>query len=435
MVKKKIIIASYRCPYNTSYVNVSNHIDDLNVGGVSRGLISALKDRDYRWFCIDKQKVTGDKIVSMKIGREDERLFYDVFCNTYLWPMFHYIRKTDTYHESAFNTYKQINKKFANLIASYQELKDQRVIVNDYQITLLPYFLRKAGFKNISFFWHIPWVDEMYISTLPWIYDIVNGILNADIIGFHTEAYKEKFREFVRLKLNIPVNKNRIIYDDREVKLVVRPFGIKMDNKINRIYTKKGNRKVIFSIDRLDFTKGILQKINAVEMLLESEPSMHSHFDYYMVVSPSRESISTYKDLKKNVEQMVGMVNGKYNTKSWTPIKYFYRKINEHDLIDFYKLADILIVTPFMDGLNLVTEEFIEHSQDGVIVISKFAGISTFIKKEVVIVNPYVVSDIYKGILKGLKMSKTERLIKMKKMKQFVMKNDVVKWLKVMSDE
>lgn len=431
---RNLAIISYRCP--TSHSTSST---ELSTGGLVSSIHSLKSKFNIHWFCFDSVSTrdTHNNLIVDRIGLDKElnEKYYGKYCNTYIWPLFHYISNTESFEFENWQSYVNANLIMADAI-SYKIPHDQFIIVNDYHLSLLPKYLKDRGFNKIGFFWHIPWVKYEYISRIPNLDQIVSGILGADVIGFHTEGYKKNFIETVNA-LNINSN-------DLNNRIRAVPIGLDVDmyrqdkkkisqNKFNIELRKmrKNKIRIIGSVSRLDMTKGIIQAINGFRRFLEKNPNIISKITYIMVISPSRISITEYGELKKKIDQLVGNVNSAFRTVSWTPILYIYRKIPQVDLISLMRNSDLFLITPIMDGLNLVAEEYILLNDSGIPIISKFAGISEYLK-EAPIINPFDPEQISNTIYEVLNEDKRKIFEKNKLLKKRVKELDINNWISKM---
>ncbi len=416
------IIVTSSCPFSHEKIG-NKEIRSINVGGVATALTSMINKYGGTWICWGKgacddkysyENVNNYKLKRVIINKREKLGFYDNFSNGVLWPLFHYFRQNIKFSDGSYKIYYDVNKKFACKIMKNID-NDTIIWINDYQLTMVPEILRENGVKNkIIFTWHIPWVSPEFFSILPESKKIMNSISRSDIITFHVKLYKKNFIDTY----------NYLFNDKIKSKVYALPLGI--DNKYfsssnGKIINMEGivNKKIIFSIDRLDYTKGLINRVLAIEKLLKKYPEYINKFVYIMNVTPSRSTVIDYIAMKRELEMTIGRVNGEFSTMNWTPIKYMYRKIKESTLISYYKTADIALITPLMDGLNLVSKEFISVTDKGVLILSKFAG-SAYTMKDALIVNPYSIDEMANSIVKAMKMSDNEKKLRLKKLKKDV---------------
>jgi trehalose 6-phosphate synthase len=433
-----INIVSYRCPFRAG----SYDLFELSTGGLVGGIAALSEKRSLRWFCFDSERGRLDyrNITVYKTGitKELNRSYYQVFCNTYLWPLFHYIRNINTYHEEPWNAYVAANNAIADTIISNVN-NETPIFVNDYHLALLPSILRNRGMSNVSFFWHVPWVTPEFLKIIPWYREMVRGILGASKIGFHTEIYSKNFRSIIDEMYREGFLSD---YETTERKIVSVPLGIDYDSYSKRNIRKnffeeelkkvrRKRIKIISTLSRLDYTKGIIQTLEAFRLFLKSNPGYAEKVVLVLAVSPSREEIEQYKNFKQEVDREVGKINSSLRTIEWTPVLYIYRKFNQSEVASLYRNSDLFLVTPLMDGLNIVAEEYIAMNDTGFLIISEFAGISTYIKGFIEI-NPFDTKGYSDSIKMALDIDPSERLKIMREAKEVVKRLSIENWLRKM---
>lgn len=429
------LIVTSRCPF--SYDKSHNKkITKKNVGGVASALKLLIEKEGGVWICwgdgkLDQEHQIEDhgnyKIVRVILNQKEKKGFYDEYSNGTLWPLFHYFRDRIRFSRDGFRYYKQVNEKFKDKILKHLQ-PDMKVWIHDYQLTLLPGMLRKSNVQNfVLFTWHIPWVASEFFSILPEAEEIIHSLSKADMITFHTPLYTNNFKLSAQKILRSSLNENNKLFsislgiDDSYYQ---RRNGSKV-----RVKSLEG-RKMIFSIDRLDYTKGLINRVLAIEDMMDRFPEYSGKFVYVMVVTPSRTSVSEYQALKRELEMTIGRVNGEYGNISWAPIIYMYRRISDNTLISYYSHADIAIITPLMDGLNLVSKEFVSVTDSGSLIISQFAGSSYDLKSGALVVNPNNISEMADAILYSLNMKKEEIHKRLSLMKENVYGRNLDWWLR-----
>lgn len=358
--------------------------------------------------------------------------FIEGFCDNTIWPLFNYFTQITRYNPTQWEAYKKVNQLYADTISKYVGENDI-LWIHDYHLMLLPKLIRDI-LPNVSigFFLHIPFPSFEVFRLLPWRIDLLEGILNADLIGFHTYDYQRHFMSCVRRLLGHETFFNRIRLNDRIVKVDAFPKGIDFDfynnsakelNEINSIedsdirkelkefLRKDKDRKIILSIDRLDYTKGIPDRIKAFELFLKTYPEYIEKVSLFLFVKPSRENLTDYKDLKKQMDELVGRINGKYGSIGWMPIWYFYRAIDKMESIELYRSADIALITPTRDGMNLPAKEYIASRIDktGVLILSEMTGAAKELG-ESLIVNPNSRAEVANAIYQALNMTIAEQV-------------------------
>ncbi|KAB7531071.1 bifunctional alpha,alpha-trehalose-phosphate synthase (UDP-forming)/trehalose-phosphatase [Flagellimonas olearia] len=420
----KTIIISNRLPVQLQINNGSiNAIP--SVGGLATGMKSVHSGSESLWIGwsgltdedtppeleddIDKA-LKENGCAKVKLNAQEVDGFYFGFSNRTIWPLFHYFLKYSEFELDFWNTYKAVNQKFADAIIEKSD-EDDTIWVHDYQLMLVPQMVReKRPNTSIGFFLHIPFPSYEIFRTLPWREEILEGLLGSDLIGFHTYDYERHFLSSVRRLLGMEVSFNEIFMDNRVIKVDSFPMGIDYkkfrDAALVQGERKKDNRsdlqqrlddhkasapdtKLILSIDRLDYSKGIAKRINAFEYFLNKYPEYKEKVRLIILAVPSRSNVPQYQLLKKEIDELVGRINGELSTVNWTPIWYFYRSLPFENLIDLYTSSDIAWLTPLRDGMNLVAKEYIATRTDksGVLILSEMAG-SAYEMNEALLINP-----------------------------------------------
>ena len=389
------------------------------------------------------------KLLPVFLNQEEINEYYEGFSNEILWPVFHYYASTfANYPQSNWNYYQSVNQKFRDAVLSIAEPGDT-IWIQDYQLLLLAGMIREEQADlSIGFFLHIPFPSYELFRLLPWRAELLEGMLGADLIGFHTYDDVQHFLNAVVRILPINSSSNIITVDDRPVVAEAFPMGIDFEkyssltlekNVQEEIRMLKANfegKKLILSVDRLDYSKGILQRLEAFELLLELYPEYIGKVVLYMIVVPSRDTVPQYKQLKDQIDQKVGNITASYRTIDWNPILYFYRSFPIETLSALYNVADIGLVTPMRDGMNLVCKEYIASRTDntGVLILSEMAGAS----KELIdalIVNPNNIGDITRAMVKALNMPIQEQEVDMAEMRKVVSHFSIFHWVKIYMDK
>jgi trehalose 6-phosphate synthase/phosphatase len=362
-----------------------------------------------------------------------------------LWPIFHYYASTHAnYKQSNWDYYKEVNRKFSEVLAQYAE-PDDVIWIHDYQLLLLPELIR-AIHPNISigFFLHIPFPSVELFRLLPWRNELLSGMLGADLLGFHTFNDVRHFLETATQFLPVISSANTITVADRV--LVAEPFPMGIDSvkfnslplqekvveHLNELKRVSQNRQTILCIDRLDYSKGIPQRLQAFEKLLVKHPEYRGKVVLHMIVVPSRDKVPEYKELKKLIDRKVGEINSRYRTIDWNPINYFYRSLPIEELSALYAHSEVCMVTPMRDGMNLVSKEYVASriNETGVLILSEMAGASKELV-DAIIVNPSNVDSVTEAIKIALEMPESEQRRRMKLMRAVVSKFSVNHWVKI----
>ncbi|WP_108423030.1 bifunctional alpha,alpha-trehalose-phosphate synthase (UDP-forming)/trehalose-phosphatase [Flagellimonas amoyensis] len=420
----KTIIISNRLPVQLQISNGSiNAIP--SVGGLATGMKSVHSGSESLWIgwsgLTDEETPPEleDKIdkalkengcAKVKLNSKEIDGFYFGFSNRTIWPLFHYFLEYSEFELDFWETYRSVNQKFADAIIEKSN-EDDTIWVHDYQLMLVPQMVReKRPETSIGFFLHIPFPSFEIFRTLPWREEILEGLLGSDLIGFHTYDYERHFLSSVRRLLGLEVSFNEIYMDNRSIKVDSFPMGIdyKKFYDAAKSHSEKGSKdrsdfqlrldshkasapdtKLILSIDRLDYSKGIAKRLNAFEYFLKKYPEYQEKVRLIILAVPSRSNVPQYQLLKKEIDELVGRINGELSTVNWTPIWYFYRSLPFENLIDLYTTSDIAWLTPLRDGMNLVAKEYIATRTDrtGVLILSEMAG-SAYEMNEALLINP-----------------------------------------------
>ncbi len=450
-----------------SLIIVSNRLffsikPDLSFSKSPGGLVSGIKTflkkaefiKDYIW--IGWPGASFDKKKAESVRKKAKRLkchpvfipskqldkFYNGFCNKILWPLFHGFASYAVYDKSFWENYVAVNNLFCEEVTKYIN-SDSTVWIHDYHLMLLPSMLRNLFSEiTIGFFLHIPFPPPEIFMQLPWRKEILEGLLGCDLIGFHTHEYTINFLRTLSRTLGIEHQTGGLLfYQDRVIKVDTFPMGIDFDlfynacerKKIKSIsqYIKKKlkGKKIIFSADRLDYTKGLYNKLLAFEELLIKRPDFHEKVVFIMVVVPSREGVDHYQRMKKQLEEKISEINGKFGKIGWTPILYYYKLLNFEELVGHYLATDVILVTPLKDGMNLIAKEFVASRKDqrGVIILSEFAGSAKELK-EALIVNPNSISELSNALEKALELPEEEQRVRILFMQENLKKYDIISW-------
>jgi trehalose 6-phosphate synthase/phosphatase len=451
----KMILVSNRLPVNLTRGEKGFNFTQ-SIGGLATALSSFYKDLDSIWVgwaglpCEGCSKEEMDEIRKglknhkcrgVFLAEDDVEKYYEGFSNKTIWPLFHYFVTHTKMDKEEWEAYKRVNEEFAREILKIAR-KGDTVWVHDYHLFLLPRLLRKKiPDLSIGFFLHIPFPSSEVFRILPWRNEILRGIMGADLIGFHTYDYVLHFISSVRRLLGYENSLGYIQVGSRTVKISSFPISIDFEyfsmapkskgviKEKNDILRMVENRKIIMSIDRMDYTKGIPQRIKAFGRFLEKYPEYHEKVTLINVASPSRIGVDTYQDLKSEVEQIVGEVNGKYTKLGWIPIWYIFQNIPQDQLLALYCCADAALITPLRDGMNLIAKEYIASRSDhtGVLILSELAGASKELG-EALHVNPNNIEEMADAIFEALEMPLKKQVRSNRIMRDRLNKYDVDRW-------
>lgn len=383
------------------------------------------------------------KIDALFIAPKSYNKYYNGFCNATLWPLFHYFPSYVVYDESFFQEYENVNQLFANHLIDLIQPGDT-IWIHDYQLLLVPQMIRdRLPDATIGFFLHIPFPSYEVFRMLhrPWKEKIVRGIMGADLVGFHTHEYVQHFLKAVRMVTGHDHHYRAIAHDRRLVKAELFPLGVdyekfhgaaRQDDVITakeRIVNNFPEKKIIFSVDRLDYTKGITHRLSGYERFLEDYPEWREKVVFILAVIPSRQIISKYNERRKLIEEHVGRLNGKFSTLSWQPIIYRYSSLDFADLCALYQAAHVALITPLRDGMNLVAKEYVAASPDhGVLILSELAG-AAIEMGEATLVNPLDTKETAEAINQALTMDVLEQKRRLTTMRKRLHDYDVLAWV------
>jgi trehalose 6-phosphate synthase/phosphatase len=426
---------------------ISAYLDSINS--------SSLDKTNYHWVGwpgltfpenkkleIDKLLKTS-KLIPIFLNEKTMDKFYYGFCNKTIWPLFHYFPAYSAYENEMWENYKLVNEKFCDIICDYLN-NDDTIWIHDYHLMLLPGLIRKKVYNaKIGFFLHIPFPHFEIFRLFPpeWREEILKGILGADLIGFHTNDYTRYFLGCVLRLLGYNNDLGEIQFEDRIIKIDTFPMGIDFkvfndlsvsENVVNESKSLKmnfKNRKIILSIDRLDYSKGILNRLEGFQLFLEKNPQWHKKVTMLVIMVPSRIGVERYDQMKKEIDEIIGKINGLYSSLHWTPIIYQFKSFNNEQLSAFYGISDVALITPLRDGMNLIAKEYISSRVDGtgVLILSEMAGASKEMI-ETIIINPNHIENIANAIKDALEMEKSEQMERNNIIRERLKNNDVFKW-------
>ncbi len=454
MKDRKTIIVSNRLPVRVEIKNEEWNYHQSE-GGLATGLGSMFKEGNNVWIGwpgasipdarirqIIMQDFRAQHLYPVMLTPEEIEHYYDGFSNDTLWPLFHYFPSYAHYDQEDWEAYQAVNQKFADAVIDIAE-PDDIIWIQDYQLMLVPEMVRKVNPKvTIGFFQHIPFPSYEVFRLLPWRYELLKGLMGADLIGFHTYDDVRHFMSAAMRISNTQSNANEIVLDDRSVVVDAFPMGIDYnkyrDNVLNsktkrnehKLHQLMGDKKLMIAIDRLDYSKGIPQRLEAFELFLRNNPEFRERVIFLQLVVPSRDTVKQYATLKEEINRLVSDINAKYGTLGWQPIHYFYRSFPIEMLSALYASADIALVTPVRDGMNLVCKEYIASRLDktGVLILSEMAGASKELY-EALQINPTDKQAVAGAIREALLMPEAEQIRRMEAMQQTVERFNIHHWV------
>ncbi|WP_143306841.1 bifunctional alpha,alpha-trehalose-phosphate synthase (UDP-forming)/trehalose-phosphatase [Chitinophaga vietnamensis] len=453
---RKTIIVSNRLPVKIAEKDGEFTLQ-ASEGGLATGLGSIYREGNNIWIGWPGQEISDPKqqekvikdlrkmnLVPVFLTQEEINNYYEGFSNETLWPVFHYMSVYARYDQGYWDAYYQVNKKFTDIILQHAAPGDV-IWVHDYQLLLVPGMIRNEMPEvSVGFFQHIPFPSYELFRLIPWRAELLEGMLGADLMGFHTFDDTRHFLNAVSRILPVNTSANVVNYNDRATVVETFPMGI--DDKkfselghskavLEQIQSLKENfreERMVLSIDRLDYSKGILQRLQAFELLLQLYPEYLGKVVLYMIVVPSRDTVPQYKELRDEIDKQVGNINARFRTLSWHPVQYFYRSFPVEVLSALYNFADICLVTPMRDGMNLVSKEYVasRNNDDGVLILSEMAGASKELI-DAIIVNPNNIGAMTHAITDALNMPLAEQQRRMRQMRQMVSKFNIHHWVKL----
>jgi trehalose 6-phosphate synthase/phosphatase len=459
----RLIIVSNRLPFSVA-VHDGKFEFQASSGGLTTGLWSSLQHGisidsttpETLWLGWPGATVPAEhepevrryaepSFQAIPVPLSDESLdrFYHGFCNKTLWPLFHYLPSLTRYEEDYWLEYKRVNRIFADALLRVMQ-PDDLIWIHDYQLMLLPQMIREAHpDASIGFFLHIPFPSYEVFRLLPrsWAKELVEGVLGAGLIGFHTHDYTRDFLTCVLRVTGCEHQLGLLTLRDRLIKVDTFPMGIDFERfalaadapetaaRVTELKARCAGQKVIFSVDRLDYTKGILNRLRGYETFLKRHPEWHEKVVFIMSIAPSRIAVESYQAMKHELEQTVGRIVGAYGTLRWTPLVYQFRNLGFDEIVAMYRACDVALITPLRDGMNLVAKEFVASRPDkqGVLILSEMAGAAKEMG-EAILINPVHRGEIAAAIEQALTMTEAEQLRRNELLQERLRRYDVNRW-------
>ena len=461
--QQRLVVVSNRLPFNVS-IEDGRFVFHESAGGLVTGLSAYIESRkrtltpspEHVWVGwsgsnveaplreeLKKEARTRFQSYPVFLSEEEMDQFYLGFCNATIWPLFHYFPSFTVYQANFWEQYKHVNEVFCETLLDVVRQGDL-VWIHDYHLMLLPRMLKaRAPHLPVGFFLHIPFPSFEVFRLLPgkWRREILEGLLGSDLLGFHTFEYVQHFLQSALRILGHEHHMGQILTSERIVKVDSFPMGIDFDKwsialnnpDIRREEIDLKNTlsqvKVILSVDRLDYSKGVLNRLEGFEIFLETNPQYHGRVVLLMVVVPSRIGVHHYDLMKRQIEELVGKVNGRFGRVDWTPVVYQYRHVPFQSLVALYSVSDICLVTPLRDGMNLVAKEYIATRKDGmgVLILSEMAGAAKELA-EAIIINPNNREEIAEALKEALETSVEEQRRRNQIMQRRLRRYDVTRW-------
>ncbi len=466
----KFIIVSNRQPY--AHIFRKGKITyQRGVGGVVTALDPIMQACNGTWVAFGNQE--ADFLVTDKNGRvkvppdnptytlkrvqltkEEESGYYYGFSNEALWPLCHMAFQRPAFRNRDWELYSHVNKKFADAVL--EEVGDDKafVFVQDFHLTLLPRYLKEAAASRliVAHFWHIPWPNYETFRICPQKHEILEGLLANDLLGFHIRYHCDNFIDVIDREVESKIDRERFSITRGEHTTLIRPYPISVDfDGINKMaaspeveeimeYFKEeydlSGKKVLLSIDRIDYTKGIPERLRGIDRFLDKYPEFKGKFVFLQMGQITRIHLPKYKRLNDQINALVSDINWKHYTDGWEPIIFARRHLSPKELLALYRLGDICIVSSLHDGMNLVAKEFVSAKTDdrGILMLSQFTGASRELP-DAVLINPYDVEQFSESIYQAFSLSEDEKIKRMKKMKQAIQNSNIYRWAgKILSE-
>jgi trehalose 6-phosphate synthase len=424
-------------------------------GGLSMAVSAALREYSGVWFGwsgestpewtgeLNEQRVAGVTVATVDLEEQDIEEYYNGYANRTLWPLFHYRIDLTQYERSYGSGYARVNARFADVLAPLIE-PDDIIWVQDYHLIPLGRELRERGIRNaMGFFLHIPWPARELVVTLPRHRQLVESMFHYDVIGFHTQEWRNAFVSYVLYEAGgMAMTDGQVRAFGRTV--LPRAFPIGIDAKgfralvdtecaresHARMVESKAGRKMLLGVDRLDYTKGIEERMLAFDRLLAEDAALRGQIFLLQISTETRSQVDAYQEMMARLDGLSGRINGAYSEMDWVPVRNVHRMHTREELAGIYRAADVMLVTPLRDGMNLVAKEFVaaqNEADPGVLVLSRFAGAAQQMR-EALIVNPFSQEDMTDAIKRALAMPLEERIVRWRALMDGVMKEDVVAW-------
>lgn len=425
-------------------------------GGLAVGILGALREQGGMWFgwsgkLTDRSDAEPEIVrkgnidfATIALNNHDFEHYYNGYSNRVLWPVCHYLLDFLRYDSADFDGYRRVNRAFALKLASLLR-PDDIVWVHDYHLIPLAAELRSAGLDNpIGFFLHVPFPSYEAFRAVPGHEFLLRALTAYDVLGFHTPRDLKAFRTCIEEPIVDAtfVSENRIKVGDGELIADVFPIGIDVDEiqalsaesqsmkTVQRMASSLDGRQLLIGVDRLDYSKGLTQRLLSYERLLERYPNAQRNVTFMQIAPPTRTGVRAYDEIRSELEQTSGRINGRFAESDWVPIRYLNKGVDRKPLMGFFRNADVGLVTPLRDGMNLVAKEFMaaqDPDDPGMLVLSSLAGAACELT-DAVIVNPYDCDDVADGIANAVSMSLDERKARHAAMLQVLRKNDITRW-------
>ncbi len=459
---ERLVIVSNRLPIALSKGESGNWQVKTGSGGLVSALAPILRERGGLWIgwpgtveAVDLRTLPeldrsylGYSLKPVNLNAEEKNLYYLGFSNEIIWPLFHDVQTRCNFNPAYWDMYQSVNRKFAQEIASNVSREDF-IWIHDYHLMLVAKELRSLGIENkIGFFLHTPFPAPDIFSKLPWRLQVLKALLDYDLIGFQTARDRNNFIHCAETLIKSAHCDTRrqvcvVTTATREVGVGIFPISIDFSSfsrlaasagvteKVQRLKETMPKSQLMLGVDRLDYSKGIPEKLRAFQVALETYPQLRGKLTLMQLAVPSREDIPEYQRLRAEVNTLVSEINGKLAGTDWVPVRYLFRSVDRAELVSYYRAADIALITPLKDGMNLVAKEYCaaKIDGDGVLVLSEFAGSAAQLHKNAILVNPYDIEGVANAIYRAYQMSTEERHSRMRRLRNSIRKRNIFWWV------
>jgi trehalose 6-phosphate synthase len=447
---RKLIVVANRLPVSRS----AEGSWEASHGGLVTAVTPILRERRGMWIgwsgtpddSSRQFELNGINHVSVPLSSEEVDDFYFGFCNGTIWPLFHDAVRTPEFDVRWWRVYQELNERYAQAVKK-EATGDDLIWVHDYHLLLVPGRLRRlVPEADVRFFLHIPFPPIEIFARLPWRKAILEGLLAADIVGFQTKASADNFKRSARVLLGSEVLRQSVVHNGRATKVLTAPISVdyeefdrigglaETEQSATRLRNELGNpTKIIFGADRLDYTKGIDVRLRAYELLLEREPHLAETTRLIQIAVPSREALGDYAEMREEIEQLAGRINSIHGDRHKMPVHYSYESLDRDELVTYYRAADVMAVTPLVDGMNLVAKEYVTSRTDnrGVLLLSEFAGAARELT-EAIIVNPYDITGMTDALWQALHLDPEDEQARMTRMRARLRHHDLTSWTRAL---
>ena len=460
----RLIVVSNRLPFALDSAGEDLWTVTPAVGGLVSAIEPVLRERGGIWIgwpgiageipeelLAEATRDAGYNVVPVALSETERNEFYYGYSNEVIWPLFHDLQNFCNFEPTYWQVYKEVNERYADAIIRNAR-SDDFIWVHDYHLMYVAQALRERSAPDkisaLTFFLHIPFPPYDIFAKLPQPRRLLRALLQFDLLGFQTRRDERNFLQCVRrvmpdAKVVFRNELHVIRFENRKIRVGHLPIGIDFDSFENSAKSEAVAHRsqqlragfpdcqLILGSDRLDYSKGIPERLRAFRNALERYPELRGRVVLVQIVVPSRVEIPRYHEFKGRIDRLVGDINGRFSTSNWTPVQYHFRGLEREELLAHYRACDIAFITPLKDGMNLVAKEYCacRTDEDGALILSQFAGAAEQLKPDAMLVNPYDVEQMADTILDAFRMSKTERSRRMKRMRRVVRKENVFWWV------